>query len=174
MAVLRSPRIVAIVLIGVLAACGRLDRPAASPVGRTAAGRSQPSGTASGALEQAVHERVNAHRQAQRLPPLALDPRISQQARLHSLAMAKGTTPLGHDGFDERVEALRRVMPCRQSAENVAYNQGHRDPAAETVRGWLASRGHRRNIEGPYELTGIGSARNAQGEVYFTQIFVGR
>jgi uncharacterized protein YkwD len=38
----------------------------------------------------------------------------------------------------------------------------------------VAPPGHRKNIEGPYEVTGIGVARNAQGEVYFTQIFVGR
>jgi uncharacterized protein YkwD len=56
----------------------------------------------------------------------------------------------------------------------VAFNQGHRDPAAVAVQGWLESPGHRENIEGPYELTGVGVASNAKGEVYFTQIFVGR
>jgi uncharacterized protein YkwD len=65
-------------------------------------------------------------------------------------------------------------MTTRRSAENVAFNQGHRDPAADAVRGWLASRGHRENIEGPYELTGVGVVSNAKGEFYFTQIFVGR
>ena len=58
--------------------------------------------------------------------------------------------------------------------ENVAFNRGHRDPAAEAARGWLASRKHRENIEGPYQLTGVGVATNAAGEVYFTQIFIGR
>jgi hypothetical protein len=28
-------------------------------------------------------------------------------------------------------------------------------------------------MEGPYEATGIGVARNPDGELYFTQIFVG-
>jgi uncharacterized protein YkwD len=108
------------------------------------------------------------------LPSLALDPRITQLARLHSAAMAAGRTPLGHEGFADRVETLSRVMSCRRTAENVAFNQGYRDPAADAVHGWLASRGHRENIEGPYELTGIGVVSNAAGEVYFTQIFVGR
>lgn len=88
--------------------------------------------------------------------------------------MAAGTTPLGHEGFAHRVKALRHVMTCRRTAENVAFDQGHRDPAAEAVSGWLASRGHRENIEGPYELTGVGVVSYASGEVYFTQIFVGR
>jgi uncharacterized protein YkwD len=97
-----------------------------------------------------------------------------QQARLHSAAMAAGRTSLGHAGFDDRVAALRRVMTFQRTAENVAFNQGHREPAAEAVRGWLTSRAHRENIEGPYELTGVGVVSNAKGEVYFTQIFVGR
>src|SRR5439155_362239 len=87
---------------------------------------------------------------------------------------AGGRTPFGHDGFADRVNALSHVMTCRRSAENVASNKGHRDPASEAVRGWLESRAHRENIEGAYGLTGIGVARNAAGEVFFTQIFVGR
>jgi uncharacterized protein YkwD len=117
---------------------------------------------------------VNRHRRARGRPALGSDARIAEQARLHSAAMAAGRTPLGHRGFDDRVAALHRVMTCRRTAENVAFNQGHRDPAAEAVRGWLGSRGHRENIEGPYELTGVGVASNAAGEVFFTQIFVGR
>jgi uncharacterized protein YkwD len=65
-------------------------------------------------------------------------------------------------------------MSCRHTAENVAVNQGYRNPASEAVRGWLASRGHRENIEGPYQSTGVGVASDAAGNVYFTQIFVGR
>ena len=42
------------------------------------------------------------------------------------------------------------------------------------MRGWLASRAHRENLDGPYDLTGIGVARSRSGEVFFTQFFVGR
>jgi uncharacterized protein YkwD len=140
----------------------------------TAVARSERPSAESTALEDAVFRLVNRHRRAAGLPSLARDSRITHQARLHSAVMAAGTTPLGHAGFDDRIAMLRRVMTFRRSAENVAFNQGHRDPAAEAVRGWLASRGHRQNIEGPYELTGIGVVSNAKGEVYFTQIFVGR
>jgi uncharacterized protein YkwD len=126
------------------------------------------------ALERAVHEQVNRHRRAHRLAPLALDPRISEQARRHSRAMAQGRTRFGHAGFTDRIEALRRVITWRRIAENVASNRGHRDPAAEAVRGWLASPAHRENLEGPYDRTGIGVARSASSEVFFTQIFVGR
>jgi uncharacterized protein YkwD len=133
-----------------------------------------PPTTESAALERAVSALVNHHRRSLGLPPLTEDATITRQARLHSAAMAAGRTPPGHAGFADRVATLRRVMAARRTAENVAFNQGHRDPAAVAVRGWLASPGHRENIEGPYELTGVGVASNAKGEVYFTQIFVGR
>jgi len=125
------------------------------------------------ALEQAVHDLVNRHRAVRRLPPLTLDPRMSQQARLHSIAMAAGRTPFGHAGFDARVKALRAARPCPRVGENVASNRGQRDPAAEAVRGWLGSPAHRDNIEGPYDRTGVGVARSAAGEVFFTQLFCG-
>jgi len=126
-----------------------------------------------GRLEQTVLDLVNRHRRAHGLAALVPDARIAQQARAHSVAMAAGRTPLGHAGFDARAAALHKLMAFRGIAENVAFNQGHRDPAAEAVRGWLGSRGHRQNIEGPYERTGIGITSNAKGEVFFTQIFVG-
>jgi len=169
----RRHRLIALALGGALAlpGCGPPKVPArqAAPPAATRA-----PGTRTAALEHGVHELVNRYREAHGLAPLALDPRISRQARAHSSAMAAGTTPLGHDGFDDRVKALSGVMACRRTAENVAFNRGHPDAAVEAVRGWLASRGHRKNIEGPYELTGVGVVTNAGGEVHFTQIFVGR
>jgi len=46
--------------------------------------------------------------------------------------------------------------------------------AAGSVRGWMHSAGHRRNIlEATYGRTGIGAAIAAGGEVYITQMFCG-
>lgn len=126
------------------------------------------------ALERDVLDLVNRHRTGRDLPPLTFDARIAREARRHSAAMAAGSTPFGHGGFDDRFATLRRTVSCRHSAENVASNRGYRDPASEAVRAWLGSRGHRRNLEGPYESTGIGVARSASGELYFTQFFCRR
>jgi uncharacterized protein YkwD len=125
-------------------------------------------------LEQAVHEQVNAYRAEQGLPPLTLDERISQQSRLHSEAMASGQAPFSHDGFEQRVQTIARSLPYRTAAENVAYNQGFSDPVAQAVAGWIDSPGHRVNMEGNFDLTGIGVARNDAGEYYFTQVFIRR
>src|SRR5262245_62226960 len=125
-------------------------------------------------LEREAHELVNRHRTARGLSTLPIDARISRQARLHSVAMATGATPFGHNGFEHRVHVLAEALSCQQSAENVGLKAGYDDPAAVVVRDWLGSSGHRENIEGPYELTGVGAARSAAGAVYFTQMFGGR
>lgn len=123
-------------------------------------------------LEQAVFQQVNAYRARQQLPLLRWDERLAQQARQHSQALLTSPTLGGHAGFEQRLAAIGRVLPWSSAAENVAYSQGVRDPATHAVQGWISSTGHRRNLEGLFTHTGIGVARNARGEVAFTQIFL--
>lgn len=123
-------------------------------------------------IEQAVHAQINKYRQQRNLPALKLDERISNSARIHSQNMASGAVPFSHNGFQERVQAIAKVIPLSAAAENVAYNMGYSDPATKAVQGWLNSTGHRQNIEGNYNQTGIGVAQNSKGEYYFTQIFI--
>jgi uncharacterized protein YkwD len=165
----RRSAIALLAALGAVVASGCSPRPAAA--GRAATPRAVGPGGA--VLEADVVARVNRHRVKQGLAPLAVDERIVRQARAHSLAMAEGAVPAGHDGFDERVEALRRTVRCRTVAENVAQNRGYRDAAAAAFGGWLTSRGHRATIEGPYESTGVGVARDRAGTAYVTQIFCG-
>ena len=125
-------------------------------------------------LEQSVYNQVNQHRATLGLPPLTLDARISEQARIHSQNMASGKVSFSHQGFNQRVQAIAQTIPYNAAAENIAYNQGYGNPDTQAVQGWLKSPGHRTNIQGQYNLTGIGIARNAKGEYYFTQIFIQR
>lgn len=124
------------------------------------------------AVEQEVQKQINQYRAKQGLAELTLNNSISEQARKHSQNMASGAVGFSHDGFEERVEAIATKISYTSSAENVAYNQGYTDPATKAVKGWLNSPGHLQNIEGNYNQTGIGVAKNAQGEYYFTQIFI--
>ena len=164
-----SCRHVACIVATLLAACGPAARPDSAAPSRDV-GVAQPS-AGYAKLENEVFELVNRHRVARGLRALVLDARVAGAARLHSARMASGKVPPGHEGFRERVGAIRAT--CRRSAENVAFNHGHQSPGAEAVRSWLESRGHRTNIEGPYDVTGVGVASSAAGEVYFTQIFLG-
>lgn len=125
-------------------------------------------------IEQTIHTQINDYRTKRGLPKLTIDERISNIARTHSQNMANGKVPFGHNGFSERVKVISTMIPYSAAAENVAYNKGYSDPATKAVEGWLNSTGHRQNIEGNYNLTGIGVALNAKGEYYFTQIFIRR
>ncbi|MBF2005642.1 CAP domain-containing protein [Chlorogloeopsis fritschii PCC 9212] len=123
------------------------------------------------AIEQSVHEKINAHRATKGLSALTRNSSIDSQARTHSRNMANGSVPFGHQGFSDRVK--NTGLSYSAAAENVAYNCGYSDPATQAVKGWLNSSGHRRNIEGNYKLTGIGVAATSDGKCfYFTQIFM--
>jgi uncharacterized protein YkwD len=121
-------------------------------------------------LEKAVNQQINEYRASKKLPPLSVDPRISQIARIHSENMANGKATFSHDGFEKRAKAI--TIPYQGVAENLAYNMGYSDPVRNAVEGWIKSDGHRKNMEGKFNLTGIGIAKNAKGEYYFTQLFV--
>jgi uncharacterized protein YkwD len=121
--------------------------------------------------ELAILDRVNAYRKSQNLSPLTLDPVISAQAKAHSEKMAR-VGKIGHEGFNDRVQSVSKEIVYRSASENVGYNMGYAQPEAIVVQDWIGSPGHQKNMVGRYDLTGIGMAKNAQGETYFTQIFI--
>ena len=121
--------------------------------------------------ERSIYNRVNQYRQSQNLPPLTIDPIISAQAKVHSEKMAR-VGKIGHEGFNDRVQSVSKEIVYRSAAENVGYSVGYAQPEAIAVEDWIGSPGHQKNMVGRYDLTGIGSAKNAKGETYFTQIFI--
>lgn len=120
-------------------------------------------------FEETVFAQINDYRISKGLNTLAVDERLVEQARIHSKNMGQGTVAFGHQGFQERIKAA--AIPYKSAAENVAYNN-YSDPASAAVEGWIASEGHRRNIEGNFNLTGIGVVQNEQGFYYLTQLFL--
>ena len=144
-----------------LVSCTEDDGPVTPPVGPGIA-----------EVEARVQLLINQHRADKGLAPLALSDVITAQARQHSRNMAEGTVPFSHDGFAQRVEEIRKKIDIGAAGENVAMNSGYSDPARVAVDGWIKSDGHRGNIEGDYDLTGIGVAQSAAGAYYLTQIFV--
>jgi uncharacterized protein YkwD len=120
----------------------------------------------------AVHRLVNEFRQEQGLKPLTLDPIISAEASEHSAAMARNGGSISHRGFKQRLEDIRKRIPYRAAAENVALNVGYGNPERAAVEGWKNSPEHRKNMLGEFSLTGIGIAQSRGGGYFFTQIFV--
>lgn len=127
------------------------------------------------AMEREVARRVNAHRAARRLTALSYDTAVAAIARAHSFEMAAHDVPMGHDGFHERTDRVDRFMPLEAIAENVALNDyGSARTVGVAVAGWLASPHHLENIEGRYDVTGVGIVRARDGTFYYTQLFVAR
>lgn len=112
---------------------------------------------------------INAYRHAHGLDQLKLNRFLSEQAKNHSLEMAENKTPFGHAGFNQRVRNIFNRFQSQAIAENVAFTN---EEAKTVVKLWLNSRGHRKNIEGNYNMTGIGLAYDKYGRVYVTQIFL--
>ena len=123
-------------------------------------------------LERGLFDRVNEHRLGERKPSLKWDEAVAEVARGHSRDMAAGRVGFGHDGFDARADRLRREVRWSAIAENLATNNYARHETAERAfTGLVHSEGHRRNMEGDYERTGVGVARSADGFWFYTQIF---
>jgi uncharacterized protein YkwD len=122
-------------------------------------------------MEQDVLLQINEYRQSQFLSLLRWNETIADYCRTHSLNMAAGAVDFGHDGFDDRVDGIAQTISYKYAAENVASNN-YSDPVTTAVEGWLNSPGHLENIEGDYNLTGIGVAQDEDGVYYFTQIFI--
>lgn len=122
------------------------------------------------AIAKDVLHYVNQHRREMGLPPLQLNLVLSNIARKHSANMADGREPFGHQGFEERIaEAWMRLHTRGAAAENIAEGV---TTGKAVVNLWLGSKGHRKNIEGNYNLMGLGVATSANGTMYFTQIFL--
>ena len=121
-------------------------------------------------MEQSILEEVNAYRATKRLKPLQMVSLITEAATKHSKDMGRGRVAFGHDGFDDRMDKImRKINNANACAENVAFGKF---TAQEVVKRWIQSPGHRKNIEGNYNLTGIGVVRGKDGYPYFTQIFI--
>jgi uncharacterized protein YkwD len=124
------------------------------------------------AIEQRVHLLVNQHRDSLGLAELVWSEFIADLCRIHSYQMGAGIVPFGHDGFEERGVLIADSIPHSASAENVLRNYGGADPALAAVQTWLNSSGHRANIEGAYNMTGIGVVVSSDSQYYFTQFFI--
>ncbi len=136
-------------------------------------------------IEQQVHVGINVERARNGGSPLRWDERLAAVARAHSDDMTNRgyfshDTPEGL-GPSDRID--RAGYSCWKSthygvAENIAIETALGDPdrtAAEAVRGWVNSPGHRTNLLGKqYDRTGVGASFGTwrgYAAVYLTQVF---
>ena len=134
---------------------------------------SSSSNPSAAEVENEVFDLVNQHRASIGLEPLEWNGTIAVECRAHSSNMASGSVPIAHDGFDQRAANIGDTIPYTLIGENVAYVDigSSGSPASLALNGWLNNPPHRENIEGNYNLTGVGVAKDGS-KYYFTQIFV--
>jgi|SRR5579884_2066663 len=142
-------------------------------------------------LERDIFAGINAERQAGHFRPLSENERLRAAAREHSKDMARRAyfSHEDHSGGTPTTRIVKAGVRCTASGENIYQNNlysrvtivgsqrsyqwnSQQEIANSTVRGWMNSSGHRRNILDPqYRETGIGVAVAPDGKVYVTQDF---
>jgi uncharacterized protein YkwD len=138
--------------------------------------RADGAGDASFAeLEARLLDEVNAVRARHHLIPLQRTPELDRVARAHSADMARRNY-LSHDSPEgaNPVDRIARggVAGFTLAAENLGKTN-RPDPNREILQSWLNSPEHRRNLlSPPFNTTGIGIARAADGSLLFTQVYV--
>jgi uncharacterized protein YkwD len=127
---------------------------------------SSPGGGGQRLVEQMV-DAVNAHRRSVRCPELAWMEGVARAAQAHSDDMARRDyfnhqSPEGQ-GPSDRLRA--QGVTFRAMGENIAQHPG---TAREVLAGWVASPGHRQNLERcSYTHHGIG-----QRDGFWTHVFI--
>ena len=126
--------------------------------------------------EMRIFDLVNAERAKQRLQPLQWNSRIANVAREHSRQMARHGF-FGHQDQHGRTVVDRaedgRVGGWSKIGENLFMCERINDFEPYSVRGWLRSPSHRRNmLDRGWKSTGIGVHRSGDGRIYVTQVFL--
>lgn len=149
----------------------------ATPVTATPARPTAPVPTRSRSWTEVVEDEVvalvNRERQTRGCGAVRVDDRLRQAAGAHSADMAAHER-MSHTGSDGSSpwDRARRAGYAYAMSENVAY--GYRT-AAEVMRGWMNSPGHRANIlDCEARAVGVGLAHSRTGTPYWTQMFGSR
>ena len=126
-------------------------------------------------LEHSCFESVNQQRTASGLPELSLSNDLLPVARDYSKRMAEEGffSHVDSAGLSVRERVRRAGISWKVIGENLSYSTGYVNPVAASIRGWMYSEGHRRNILDPrYTTAAVGAWINEGGTVYFTEIFL--
>jgi uncharacterized protein YkwD len=163
-------RLPGLLLLALLVAAGE-TKSAPNPPPRTdekaVAGTNPPLS----ADEKTILDLTNKAREEKSLPPLTLNPVLTKVARAHSANQAK-QEKMAHvlDGKNPADRVKEAGYKYSWVGENVA--KGENVTVRQVFDGWMNSEHHRDNIlKADYREIGIGVARNAKGEVYYTQVF---
>ena len=119
-------------------------------------------------IELETMDLINAHRVSKGLNPLQKINHMSYKSEEHDNYMIANNV-VNHNDFSARSENIMQTLGATSVSENIAYN--YNTPQA-VLNAWLASPGHKENIEGNFTHFGIAIKENpATGKKYYTNIF---
>jgi len=113
---------------------------------------------------------VNEYRLSNGLQILTMDSVVWRYATEHNNYQIN-LEDINHDNFSERMDNLQAEIGGGAAAENVAMGY---DSPESVVQGWIGSEGHRLNMLGDYNLTGISAKKSNAGDWYYCQIFLNK
>ncbi|HVF91931.1 MAG TPA: CAP domain-containing protein [Blastocatellia bacterium] len=128
-------------------------------------------------LESQCFDEVNRQRKGYGLTPLEFSEELLEVARYYSRRMAEENffSHVDPDGHTVRQRVSEAGIRWRVLGENLAFTNGYINPVAVSVKGWMESPGHRKNIlDDSYRQAAIGAWISKDGTVYFTEIFMRR
>jgi uncharacterized protein YkwD len=123
-----------------------------------------------------LHRVVNQYRASIRHVELRRKSVLDRIAQGHAEDVAAGRVPFSHQGFKERVNAIKPYAKWPYKAAENLYGIDNPPPKVATMalKGWIASPGHHVNLKGKFLYTGIGVAQSSEGEWIVCQIYVGK
>lgn len=133
------------------------------------------AGLAQRSDEYEIFMLVNRERSRSRLRQLAWDDGLAEVARNYSRQMAREGFFSHRDSRGRSVIDRAEKIRWSKIGENLFMCTGLDDFAGFSVRGWLRSASHRRNmLDREWTETGIGVYQSRDGRVYVTQVFISR
>lgn len=158
--------------VTMLASCGPQLATTTVPMASRA-----PVSKSDGSLVGTIHSQVNAFRASSGRSELKRHAGLDRMAQQHCEFMRQnrgkfGRSNLTHYGFEERAMAAQRMMKMSTVGENIGTCSGSGSGSASVlVNAWKNSSGHKENMKGTWNATGVGAVVDSDGTVFATQIF---
>lgn len=114
-----------------------------------------------------ILKHINNYRNSHGLKSLINNRTAKCQALSHSKHQGNNYQ-MSHTGSSSRAAVIFKLENASFYGENVAFGYSS---TKKLVQAWINSESHRKNIEGDFTYSGIGTIANDKGVLYFTQIF---
>lgn len=128
-------------------------------------------GPVAGSEATQVFTLINAERAKAGKPALTVNAVLNSSATAYTNLMIQ-SHQCSHDlggGFQQRMQNMSIGVPIGGAGENIA--EGQATPEA-VVSAWMNSSGHKANILGNFDTTGVGAVKDASGNWWWCQQFV--